>query len=248
MIEAIELTKKYHGVTALDTLNLKIEPGEIFCLLGANGAGKTTTIHLFLGFITPTSGRAIIDGLEVHRHALATRRLLAYIPEQVNLYPHLTGLENLRYFAELAGRRKVTRNQLLVLLERVNLSPHASARKVATYSKGMRQKIGIAIALAKEAKALLLDEPLSGLERQRCFVRQAEDFKRTWDSLLADRLTRAERLTVADYQALPSFRYREEPSDAIARRVAPALLAIVAAATLLFLGAVRRLSRFTLHE
>lgn len=128
-----------------------------------------------------------------------------------------------------------------------------TARIDADYQRQRDRQHVLGSRLRFVSPALLLQGVLndiagSGLERQRYFVRQAEDFQRTWDSLLTDRLTRAERLTVAEYQTLPSFRYREEPSDAIAWRVAPALLALVAAAALLFLGAVRRLSRFTLYE
>src|SRR5919197_4350280 len=106
MLQAIGLTKAYNGCVALDSLNLTIQPGEVFCLLGANGAGKTTTINLFLDFVEPTEGQALIDGLEVAVHPIATKRRLAYIPEQVMLYRHLSGLENLAYFSALAGYGK----------------------------------------------------------------------------------------------------------------------------------------------
>ena len=99
MLEAIDLSKVYDsGPAALDSLNLKVEPGEIFCLLGANGAGKTTTINLFLNFIEPSGGTAKVKGLDVTQEALETKKYLAYIPEQVMLYRNLTGLENLEYF------------------------------------------------------------------------------------------------------------------------------------------------------
>ncbi|MBM3263685.1 MAG: ABC transporter ATP-binding protein [candidate division Zixibacteria bacterium] len=163
MLEAINLTKRYEGATALDGLNLKIEPGEVFCLLGANGAGKTTTINLFLDFVQPTSGSAKINGLEVRQHPIETKKYIAYIPEQVMLYRNLSGLENLDYFSGLAGTAH-TPAQLIDLFSRVGLSPSVSHNRVSTYSKGMRQKVGIAIALAKNAKALLLDEPTSGLD------------------------------------------------------------------------------------
>src|SRR5258708_2810962 len=101
MLEAVNLSKSYNGAVALDRLNLKIDQGEIFCLLGANGAGKTTTINLFLNFIPPSSGSAIINGRDVVQHALETKRFLAYVPEQVMLYRNLTGLENLGYFTSL---------------------------------------------------------------------------------------------------------------------------------------------------
>src|SRR5581483_8784134 len=106
MLAATNLTKKYGTTTALDSLNLNIAAGEIFCLLGANGAGKTTTINLFLNFISPTSGHATINGLDVAEHSLETKRFLAYIPEQVNLYRNLSGLENLEYFTALASVEK----------------------------------------------------------------------------------------------------------------------------------------------
>ncbi|MBL8207832.1 MAG: ABC transporter ATP-binding protein [Blastocatellia bacterium] len=164
MLEAINLTKQYNSTKALDTLNLKIEPGEVFCLLGANGAGKTTTIHLFLNFIAPTSGTANIKGLDVTTHPLETKRHIAYIPEQVMLYKNLTGVENLAYFSTLAGHDEYSREQFLRFFDQVGLQREAAEKRVGTYSKGMRQKVGIAIALAKQAEALLLDEPTSGLD------------------------------------------------------------------------------------
>ena len=164
MLHASELTKRYNGVTALDSLNLRVAAGEVFCLLGANGAGKTTTINLFLNFIEPTLGIATINGLNVTKQPLETKRFVAYIPETVMLYRNLTGLENLEYFAALAGRPDYSRQQLLEFFSQVRLPADAPDRRVGTYSKGMRQKVGIAIALAKNAKALLLDEPTSGLD------------------------------------------------------------------------------------
>jgi ABC-2 type transport system ATP-binding protein len=164
MLEALHLTKQYNGVAALDDLTLSIAPGEVFCLLGANGAGKTTTINLFLNFVEPTSGTAKINGLDVVQRPLETKRYLAYIPETVMLYKNLTGLENLEYFSALAGRADYTRAQLIDFLQQVGLEASAADKRVGAYSKGMRQKVGIAIALAKNAKALLLDEPTSGLD------------------------------------------------------------------------------------
>jgi ABC-2 type transport system ATP-binding protein len=164
MLEAINLTKAYNGTKALDALNLTIKPGEVFCLLGANGAGKTTTINLFLNFVEPSSGAAKINGLDVVAQPLETKKFIAYIPEQVMLYKNLTGLENLEYFAALAGHEHYTCEQLLNFFAEVGLQREAADRRVGTYSKGMRQKVGLAIALAKQARALLLDEPTSGLD------------------------------------------------------------------------------------
>jgi ABC-2 type transport system ATP-binding protein len=164
MLEAVNLSKRYNGTIALDSLNLKIEPGEVFCLLGANGAGKTTTINLFLNFVPPSSGYAKIKELDVTKHSLETKKFLAYIPEQVMLYKNLSGLENLEYFSALAGRRDYTRDELLSFFKEVGLTVEIAHKRMSTYSKGMRQKVGIAIALAKRAEALLLDEPTSGLD------------------------------------------------------------------------------------
>ncbi|MEY3240869.1 MAG: hypothetical protein RIR11_2307 [Bacteroidota bacterium] len=163
MISAQNLTKKYGDKTALNSLTLDIAPGEIFCLLGQNGAGKTTTINCFLGFTEPTSGNALINGLDVAEQSIESKRHLAYLPEVVMLYPNLTGLENLDYFSRLAGF-KHDKNELLNCLQSAGLQDADGKRRVSEYSKGMRQKVGIAIAMAKQAKALFLDEPTSGLD------------------------------------------------------------------------------------
>ena len=163
MISSSELTKTYGDKVALDHLNLDIAPGEIFCLLGQNGAGKTTTINCFLGFVTPTSGKAYVNGIDVSEKPIESKQYLAYIPEVVMLYPNLTGLENLEYFSRLAGHRH-NESKLRSYLETAGLSASDTDNWVSTYSKGMRQKVGIAIALAKDAKALFLDEPTSGLD------------------------------------------------------------------------------------
>ena len=180
MLEADRLTKRYNGVTALDNMTLRVTPGEVFCLLGANGAGKTTTIKLFLGFVEPTSGSAKVNGIDVAERPHETKKHLAYIPETVTLYKNLTGLENLEYFSAMAGRADYTRAQLLDFLQQVGLEPAAADRRVGAYSKGMRQKVGIAIALAKNATSLLLDEPTSGLD-----PKAANEF-----SVLLNRLSR----------------------------------------------------------
>lgn len=164
VLEANGLVKHYGDHPALRGLDLRVGAGEVFCLLGANGAGKTTTIQLFLGFIEPTSGSAKIMGKEVRNHGLETKRHLAYIPENVMLYPNLTGIENLAYFATLAGCPDTTTETLMDTLSRAGLPQDAVSRPVGDYSKGMRQKVGIAMAMARRAELLLLDEPTSGLD------------------------------------------------------------------------------------
>jgi ABC-2 type transport system ATP-binding protein len=164
ILVADRLTKRYGDVTALDALSFAVGAGEVYALLGANGAGKTTAINCFLGFIAPTSGTARVDGVGVEQDPVATKRRLAYIPETVMLYRHLTGLENLEYFATLGTGRAFAEGELLEHLARAGLPADSARRPVGGYSKGMRQKVGIAIALAKDARALLLDEPTSGLD------------------------------------------------------------------------------------
>ena len=165
MISAQHLSMYYGPHAALTDLNLDVQAGQIFCLLGANGAGKTTTINLFLNFISPTEGKALIHGLDVVAEPVKSKQYLAYIPENLQLYPNLSGLENLAYFSRLAGKKHESA-ALEAFLKKSGLPEAAFAQRVKTYSKGMRQKVGIAIALAKEARVLLLDEPTSGLDPQ----------------------------------------------------------------------------------
>jgi len=164
VLAARQLVKHYGDYPALKGLDLSVGAGEVFCLLGANGAGKTTTIQLFLGFIEPTSGSATIKGLEVRENPLETKRFLAYIPENVMLYPNLTGMENLEYFTTLAGVQDLGEGALREILKRAGLPGDFVDTPVGNYSKGMRQKVGIAMAIARRAELLLLDEPTSGLD------------------------------------------------------------------------------------
>ena len=166
VLEARALSKRYGDLEAVAGLDLRVGPSEIYCLLGPNGAGKTTTIHLFLGFLEPTSGSVHVTGLDVAAEPLESKRRLAYIPEQVMLYRNLSGLENLEYFAALGGRGSLAPQRLTDILVGAGLPAAAVGRRVSEYSKGMRQKVGVAIAIAKEADALLLDEPTSGLDPQ----------------------------------------------------------------------------------
>ncbi|WP_434478632.1 ABC transporter ATP-binding protein [Gemmatimonas sp.] len=163
-LAARALTKTYGAVTALDHLDLEIGAGDVYCLLGANGAGKTTTINLFLNFVAPTSGQALVCGIDVTRDPLGSKRHLAYIPETVMLYRQLTALENLDYFAGLATGEQFSRDQLVQFLVDAGLRADQATQRVGGFSKGMRQKVGIAIAIAKRADVLLLDEPTSGLD------------------------------------------------------------------------------------
>lgn len=163
VLQATGLGKQYNGTAALSNLNLSIDKGEIFCLLGQNGAGKTTTINLFLGFTDATIGKATINNVEVKPNDTATKKFVAYIPEVVQLYGNLSGVENLDFFSRLAGY-KYSKDLLSGFLTKAGLQTEAHHKRLSTFSKGMRQKVGIAIALAKNADVILMDEPTSGLD------------------------------------------------------------------------------------
>jgi ABC-2 type transport system ATP-binding protein len=163
MIQVKNATKSFKGNTAVDDLNLQVASGEILGLLGANGAGKSTTINMLLGFLKPDSGQVLINEKECFANSSEVRNMIGYIPESVNLYPYLTGAENLDYFCKLAGLF-YPKTELVDFLSTCGLQSEAHDQKVSEYSKGMRQKVGIAIAYAKKAKVYLLDEPASGLD------------------------------------------------------------------------------------
>jgi ABC-2 type transport system ATP-binding protein len=165
MLETKDLTKKYEdGLLALDHLNLKVEPGEIFCMFGANGAGKTTAINLILGFIPPTEGTAFVEGVDVVKEPLRSKEHISYVSENVMLYGNFTAYQNLDYFSRLAGKRNLKKADYADVMRRVGLQEKAFDMRIKNYSKGMRQKLGIAVAILKDAPNLILDEPTSGLD------------------------------------------------------------------------------------
>lgn len=165
MLETKNLTKEYEdGLLALDHLDLKIEPGEIFCMFGANGAGKTTAINLILGFIRPTEGTALIEGIDVVKEPLKSKDFVSFVSENVMLYGNFTAYQNVDYFSRLAGKRNLTKTDYAQVMKRVGLQEEAFDMRTKNFSKGMRQKLGIAIAILKDAPNLILDEPTSGLD------------------------------------------------------------------------------------
>jgi len=163
MIQLQNVSKSFKENIAIQNLNLEVHKGDILGLLGANGAGKSTTINMLLGFLNPDSGKVLINDIDTIQNSKETRKIIGYIPENVNLYPYLSGLENLDYFCKLAGL-KYTKKELENYLTICGLETKAHNKKISGYSKGMRQKVGIAIAYAKKAKVYLLDEPASGLD------------------------------------------------------------------------------------
>lgn len=165
MLEAVNLTKVYEdGLLALDNISFKVNPGEIFAMLGGNGAGKTTTINLFLNLIEPTSGNAIINRIVSHLEPLNAKKYVSFVSENVMLYPEFTAMQNLDFFTRLGGKTNFSKDDLRQVLMRVGLQEDAHYKKLKGFSKGMRQKCGIAISILKDVPAILLDEPTSGLD------------------------------------------------------------------------------------
>ncbi|MGB8951551.1 MAG: ABC transporter ATP-binding protein [Candidatus Aminicenantales bacterium] len=165
MLESKDLTKIYEdGNVGVDHLNFTVEPGEIFCMFGANGAGKTTTINIFLDFIKPTEGAALIEGVDVTKEPLKSKDYVSFVSENVMLYDNFSAFQNIHYFAKLAGKRKLTKADYAQVLKRVGLQEEAFDMRTKKYSKGMRQKLGIAIAMIKDAPNIILDEPTAGLD------------------------------------------------------------------------------------
>jgi ABC-2 type transport system ATP-binding protein len=165
MLQAIDLTKRYEDQQlALDALNLEIKEGEIFFLLGANGAGKTTTINLFLNFIEPSGGKALINGIDVNKEPLESKKYVSYVSENVMLYGNFTARQNLDFFAKLGGKINLTKEDYYMRMREVGLQEEAFEKKLKTFSKGMRQKVGLTIAIIKDAPNILLDEPTAGLD------------------------------------------------------------------------------------
>jgi ABC-2 type transport system ATP-binding protein len=165
MIEIKELTKRYEdGLLALDHVTYTIEPGEIFCLLGANGAGKTTTVNILLDFIQPTEGQASIKGHDCNKFPLEAKKYVSYVSENVQLYGMFTARQNLRFFAELGGKKGLKNQELDNVMRSVGLPEKALTMRLKNFSKGMRQKLGIGIALIKDPPAIIMDEPTSGLD------------------------------------------------------------------------------------
>jgi ABC-2 type transport system ATP-binding protein len=162
IIKTQNLTHQYKDKKALDNLNLSIAKGEIFGFLGHNGAGKTTTVNILTTLLTPTSGSAVICGFDTVLESMKVKKCIGYLPENVKFYDNLTASENLEYFAKLSGIQtpKEIISEVLEFIEFTGIEN----KKLGEFSKGMRQRIGIAQAIMHEPKVLFLDEPTSGLD------------------------------------------------------------------------------------
>lgn len=164
IIRTQELTKCYGEKTAVSDLSLEIRRGEIFGLLGPNGAGKTTTTLMLLGLTEPTKGSAWIDGNDCIRDPITVKRITGYLPDNVGFYSDMTGRENLRFTGRLNGLpESVIEERIASLLEKVGMT-YAADQKAGTYSRGMRQRLGIADVLMKDPKVVILDEPTLGID------------------------------------------------------------------------------------
>jgi len=165
MIEAIDLSKRYpNGKLALDALNLRVAPGEVYCLLGPKGAGKTTVINLFLGLTKPTAGRVLIGGSDVAEDPLEARRRVAFLAAGMSFYDRLSVRQNLEFFVRLARHTRAVREDCEMILREVMLPEACFDQKLAELGPGAIRKLGLAVAVAQETPALLLDEPLSGVD------------------------------------------------------------------------------------
>ncbi len=181
MIEVENLTKYYGKLKALDNINLRIEENEVFGFLGPNGAGKTTTINLILGLIQPTSGKIKVAGYDVLRDPIKVKTICGYLPENAGFYPNLTARQNLEYFSEFYGIGKEEAKKIIEeLLELVGLGD-AIDRKVGGFSRGMKQRLGLAQALLNDPEIVFLDEPTTGLDPAG-----ATDFRRIIKHLKKD--------------------------------------------------------------
>ena len=166
VVEARDLTKRYGAATAVNNISFTVQRGEIFGLLGPNGAGKTTTILMMLGLTDITSGTVRVMDHDPVREPLQVKRLVGYMPDTVGFYDYMTATDNLRYTAALIGILPAERGpRIMSALERVGLQNVANKR-VGTFSRGMRQRLGLAEILMKNVSVAILDEPTSGLDPQ----------------------------------------------------------------------------------
>jgi ABC-2 type transport system ATP-binding protein len=164
MIRTDCLTKKYNNIKVVDSINLKVNKGEICGFIGPNGAGKTTTIGMLVGLIEPTSGKSFINNIEVTKDPVGIKRLIGYLPDGVGFYPHLTGMQNLIYFSKFYGIKTNNANDIIKrLINYVGLAD-SERKPVGTYSRGMKQRLGLAKTLLNDPEVIFLDEPTSGLD------------------------------------------------------------------------------------
>jgi ABC-2 type transport system ATP-binding protein len=187
MLKIEKINKVFpNGVHAVKDLDLNVSPGEIYILLGANGAGKTTTLMLCLGFLEPTSGRILINNIDVRKDPLSAKEHVAYVSENVQLEPSFSAVQNLEFFARVGGRPDITRKEIIDTLARVGLPADTHHRRTGAFSKGMRQRLGISVAIVRKTGLVLLDEPTSGLDPKggQEFVRLLKELRNEGKAVL----------------------------------------------------------------
>lgn len=205
VLEAVELTKSYEdGILAVDHINFSVGAGEVFAMLGGNGAGKTTTINIFLNLLEPTMGEALVNGIASHKEPLKVKKNLAFVSENVMLYPNFTALQNIDFFTRLGGRTDCGRDEYREVLIRVGLPEQVHNKRLKSFSKGMQQKCGIAIAILKNSPAILLDEPTSGLDPKAGheFIKLLSDLRSEGKSILMSTHDIFRAKEVADHIAI----------------------------------------------
>ncbi len=176
MIELIDVTKEYgkSGVRAVDQLTMKVEKGELFGFIGPNGAGKTTTIKMLTGILIPTSGTVLLDGVDIVRDPINAKKMIGFVPDGADLFDRLTGLEYLNFMADIYGvsaeQRKQKMDEYLQLFELTD----AVGNRIASYSKGMRQKLATIGALLHDPTIWIMDEPMMGLDPKAAFLLKEE--------------------------------------------------------------------------
>jgi len=164
MLEAVQLTKRYSSIPAVQDLSFTLKPGQVLGCLGPNGSGKSTTVKMLTGLLEPSRGLVRFDGRNIHEDLTSYRAHLAYVPEEAHLYPYLTGWEYLEMIGTLRGMpRELIESKIDALLELFSLRPARHAT-MGTYSKGMRQRILLIAALMHDPEIFIFDEPLSGLD------------------------------------------------------------------------------------
>jgi len=162
MIKTEDLIKVYNGVKAVESINVRVEKGQVCGFVGPNGAGKTTTIGMMTGLIEPTGGRCFVKDIEVSRHPIEVKKIIGYLPDGYGFYAHMTGVQNLRYFSKFYGVPDADA-RIKELLEYVGLG-NVEKKAVGAYSRGMKQRLGLARALLNDPEVIFLDEPTNGLD------------------------------------------------------------------------------------